>query len=98
MCAQKVCEIAVHTPLAESQSGEWLGRLGLLKSQYEGLYGRAQRNVDLPRRCRDEILPCLRDGSAKLEYRWEGRSKSLSVVIGRRSGNPEMTVSLSKLR
>ena len=98
MCADKVCRISVRSPLAETQSGEWLGRLGQLKSQYEGQYGRAQRSVDLPRRCRDEILPCLKDGSAKLEYRWDGRCRSLSVVIGRRPGSPEMAVSLSKLR
>lgn len=98
MCPQKVCQISVRSPLTEAQGSEWLGRLGALKNQYEGLYGRAQRNVDLPSRCRDDILPCLRDGSAKLEYRWQGRSKSLSVLIGRRAGGPEMTVSLSKLR
>jgi hypothetical protein len=98
MCSQKVCQIAVRAPLNETQGGQWLGRLGSIKTQYEELYGRAQRNVDLPSRCRDEILPCLRDGSAKLEYRWEGRSKTLSVVIRRRAGSPEMTVSLSKVR
>jgi trypsin-like peptidase len=93
-CPETVCQIAVRAPLPAAPGKEWLDRLGGIKNEYDSRYGRASRDVEVPRRCRADLLPCLADGSARLEYRWDVGIKTLSVSVGRRGDTPEMTISL----
>jgi hypothetical protein len=97
MCPHKVCRISMHSALEDSQRAQWLAQLKALKKEYEDTYGPPQKEVKLPRACRDDILPCLRDGTARIEYRWGLGNRTLSITLGRRGNAPEMVVSLSKM-
>lgn len=95
ICLKKVCRISMRQRLADDKSSIWLGNLGKLKAQYERKYGPAQRDVRLPEHCQDRLVSCLANGSARLEYRWAVRGRTVSITLGRHGSIPEMVVSLS---
>jgi hypothetical protein len=97
-CPEKVCYIGLRAALPAAPGKAWMDRLATVKNGYDTRYGRASRAVELPRRCRNDLLPCLADGTAQLEYRWEVGSRTLSLVVARRGDTPEMSISLSSTR
>jgi len=71
-CEAKLCKIDLIVSAASDESKVWLETLRDVDAALEKKYGTpTEHSKKLPPECREDILPCVRQGTAWLKYIWQ---------------------------
>lgn len=91
-CGGVLCKIDLVVKTSSDESKEWLSGLTGLEKSLEKKYGPPEQKKKLPSECRDNILPCVREGTAWVKYIWEFESHTTITLRMSNKPGPEAAI------
>lgn len=93
-CDGVLCRVDVVMRPTRRISQPWPQAFRTLKEAHTKLYGFPKtERLQIPPRCRNRLLPCLKDGTAVADFSWTWSKRVLHLQMGKRRGEPSIVVS-----
>lgn len=97
-CAGALCKAVFVVRPDSDQSSEWLHQFVVLKTGLVGKYGEPVEDRVVPNQCGNDILPCVRSGTAHVKYTWTFPSGTFIVLVLSNTPGPDAVIRLTYAR
>lgn len=93
LCDERVCRVDVLDRPSRALSTLWVNQFRATYKQLKSKYGpHGSQRVRVPKKCKDNLLSCLEDGSARLIYQWAWKGSHMRLTLSRYQGKPTMRI------
>jgi hypothetical protein len=95
-CGDVLCTIDLIVVPESEESNAWLQEFQRFQASLEKKYGPpAEKEQEMPPECRDDILTCLRDGTAWLRQKWDFEDHSSITFRMSNKRGPDAAIRIS---
>jgi hypothetical protein len=97
-CSGALCKVIFVTRPSSDQSSEWLHQFVALRTGLVAKYGDPVEDKEVPAACAQEILPCVRNGTAHVKYSWTFPGGTFIVLVLSNAPGPDPVIRLTYAR